>query len=137
MPVSATDNTPSSDRYVNRVSELWFGSKELIRNGQLRGIDRELAREMCARKYSCQKGVGLRMLVESKVDMKARVGASPDIADAAAILVELCRQRFGFGGMTVKAKNEKSNFEAKRNFNFQKLKLANTGRNFKTSTLFD
>jgi len=128
LPVSATDNTPSCERYVNRVSELWFSAKELIRNGQLKGIDRELAKEMCSRKYSTDKGTALRMRVESKVDMKGRVGASPDIADAAAILIELCRQRFGFGGMTVKAKNEQSTFESKRAYNFRKLGLANLGK---------
>jgi hypothetical protein len=84
LPVSATDNTPSCDRYVNRVSELWFGAKELIRNGQLKGIDKELAKEMCARKYSTDKGTALRMRVESKIDMKGRTGQSPDIADSAA-----------------------------------------------------
>jgi hypothetical protein len=135
LPVSATDNTPSCDRYVNRVSELWFGAKELIRNGQLKGIDKELAKEMCARKYSTDKGTALRMRVESKIDMKGRTGQSPDIADSAAILVELCRQRFGFGGMTVKAKQDRNTFEQRRLNNFRLLSHANVGRNLQKDRL--
>lgn len=72
MPVSATDSTPAYDRYSNRVSELWFSAKELLRNGQLKGIDKELAKEMCARKYTTEKGTSLRMKVEAKPDIKSR-----------------------------------------------------------------
>ena len=128
LPVSISDNTLSSDRYVNRVSELWFGAKELIRTGQFKGVDRELAKEMCARKYSTKKGTSLRMEVESKTDMKARTGASPDLADAAMILIELCRQRFGFGGMTVTMKKHETSVQVKRRIAFSRLSSANSGR---------
>lgn len=133
LPVSISDNTLSSDRYVNRVTELWFGAKELIRTGQLKGIDRELAKEMCSRKYSTQKGVGLRMVVESKTDMKARTGESPDLADSAMILIELCRQRFGFGGMTVQIKRNETNVQVKRKVTFGKLFNANMGKRLATN----
>jgi hypothetical protein len=128
LPVSITDATLSSDRYVNRVTELWFGAKELIRTNQLKGIDRELAKEMCSRKYATQKGVGLRMVVETKTDMKARTGESPDLADAAMILIELCRQRFGFGGMTVQQKRKATNIQLKQRLAFDRLSRANVGR---------
>lgn len=131
LPVSISDSTLSCDRYVNRVTEIWFGAKELIRTGQLKGIDRELAKEMCSRKYTTQKGVGLRMVVESKTDMKARTGESPDLADSAMILIELCRQRFGFGGMTVKIKRHETEVQVKRKNTFGKLFKANTGRNIR------
>jgi hypothetical protein len=131
LPVSISDPTLSSDRYVNRVSELWFGAKELIRTGQFKGVDRELAKEMCARKYSTKKGTSLRMEVESKTDMKARTGASPDLADAAMILIELCRQRFGFGGMTVTMKKHESSVQVKRRIAFSRLSSANSGRTIK------
>ena len=131
LPVSISDNTLSSDRYVNRVSELWFGAKELIRTGQFKGVDRELAKEMCARKYSTKKGTSLRMEVESKTDMKARTGASPDLADAAMILIELCRQRFGFGGMTVTMKKHETSVQVKRRIAFSRLSSANSGRTIK------
>lgn len=133
LPVSISDPALSCDRYTNRVSELWFGAKELIRTGQLKGIDRELAKEMCARKYSTKKGASIRMEVESKTDMKARTGASPDLADAAMILIELCRQRFGFGGMTVTMKRNETSVQVQRKVAFSRLFKANSGRSIKFS----
>jgi hypothetical protein len=40
--------------------------------------------------------------VEPKVDMKKRLGFSPDNGDTFAIMLDLCRNRFGFlaGGMS-------------------------------------
>ena len=92
-PVSLTDRTPSHERYANRVSELWWTGKELIRNKQLFGISRDLVREMTERQYTTEKGLSMRIRVETKSDMKVRIGKSPDISDAAFILIELCRTR--------------------------------------------
>ncbi len=95
-PVSASKRTPAKHLFFNRVSELWFCGKELIRCRQLKGITNEIAKQMCARQYDTVKGEhGLRMRAESKHDYKGRVGSSPDDADAFFILVELCRQRHG------------------------------------------
>jgi hypothetical protein len=135
LPVSISDVTLSCDRYVNRVTELWFGAKELIRTGQLKGIDRELAKEMCSRKYTTQKGVGLRMVVETKTDMKARTGESPDLADSAMILIELCRQRLGFGGMTPQQKRKETSIQVRQQRVFRKLFSANLGRSLKMDSL--
>ena len=96
-PVSATDRTPGCDRYANRMSEIWYQGQELLRSHQLRGISTDLAREMVGRKYET-RGTNVKIKVESKVDFKSRVGRSPDIADAAFILVDLCRSRHGFMG---------------------------------------
>lgn len=92
-PVSLTDRVPGHERYANRVSELWWTGKELIRNKQLFGISRELVREMTERQYTTEKGLSMRIRVETKSDMKARIGKSPDISDSAFILIELCRTR--------------------------------------------
>jgi len=96
-PVSATDKTPGNDRYANRMSEIWYQGQELLRSQQLRGIPTDLAREMVGRKYETS-GSNLKIKVESKIDYKSRIGKSPDIADAAFILVDLCRSRHGFMG---------------------------------------
>ena len=93
--VSLTDPTPGHERYANRVSELWWAGKELIRNKQLFGVSRDLVREMTERLYTTEKGLGMRIRVETKQDMKSRIGKSPDLSDAAFILVELCRSRLG------------------------------------------
>jgi hypothetical protein len=100
-PTSVSDPTPANSRYKNRVSELWFSGKELFRGGQLRGITGDTIREMTARTYITHKTTkndeGLLFEVEPKKDMKNRVGFSPDLADSLFILVELARERFGFG----------------------------------------
>lgn len=93
--LSAYDSTLASDKYCNRVTELWFGAKELLQNGQLRGVGVDLAREMTARNYETRKSGTMKVLVESKSDMKARTGKSPDIADAAFVMLEVIRERLG------------------------------------------
>lgn len=97
LPASLGNDLPANEVYTNRVSEIWYSAKELIRGHQLGGICPDLSKEMCARKYTTRKGNSMRIVVESKVDMKSRIGKSPDLADAAMMLVDLCRQRFGFG----------------------------------------
>jgi hypothetical protein len=97
LPASVSDPTPASERYANRVTEIWFGAKELMRTGQIKGVTSTLAREMCARTYTTKKGAHMRIMAEPKPDMKMRIGKSPDEADAALMLVSLCREKFGFG----------------------------------------
>jgi hypothetical protein len=93
--ISAYDPTLATEKYVNRVTELWFGAKEYMRNKQLRGIGPDLAVEMTSRNYETRKSGGMKLCVEPKTDMKARMGRSPDIADAAFVLLETVRERLG------------------------------------------
>jgi hypothetical protein len=96
--MSAIDEGPAKDRYTNRMSEIWHVGKELIRSGQLRNIGPDLAREMVGRTYETTKSGGVKIKVESKTDYRSRTGHSPDIADAAFVLIDLCRERFGLSG---------------------------------------
>lgn len=82
--------------YANRVTELWFVAKPYMRAGQIKGVTRQMAQEMTARKYETKKGKETQVVVEPKRDMKARVKRSPDESDAFFILLELARARFGF-----------------------------------------
>ena len=93
--VSVYDATKASEKYVNKVTELWFGAKEYLQNGQLRGICTDLAQEMTARNYEFRKAGSTKALVESKRDMKARTGKSPDIADAAFVMLDVIREKYG------------------------------------------
>jgi hypothetical protein len=95
LAVSLTDSTPGHDRYQNRVTEIWYSGKELLRQGQLKGISPALIAEMTIRMYGTT-GAKKLIYVEPKADMKLRTGKSPDLADAAMILIALCRERFGF-----------------------------------------
>jgi hypothetical protein len=97
-PVSTNDEMKSKEKYVNRVSELWFRGAELLRSNKLRGMSPDLCKELSTRKYSTQKGTTMKLQVESKVIYKARHGKSPDIADSAVVLVEVAYQRFHLKG---------------------------------------
>jgi hypothetical protein len=94
-PVSYNDFRHARDLYANRVSELWYVGLEFIRSKQLLGIRGDVAREMKSRRYELVKGSQARIKVESKSDMKMRIGFSPDIADALFIMLDLCRVRLG------------------------------------------
>lgn len=106
LPISVMSPVKGNEKFANRVTELWYVGVEYLRGQQLKGITAELARELCARKYSTMAGG--RLVVEPKRDMKSRMGRSPDLADAALLLVDLCRQRLGAlaGGKYAAAKSD-------------------------------
>jgi hypothetical protein len=91
---SASDTRPCSEVFTNKVSELWGIGVQFVRTGQIRGVTKDLAQEMTARLYTTE-GKG-RISVEPKRKMKARFGRSPDRADAAFGLLDLCRERLSF-----------------------------------------
>ena len=93
--VSQNSKLIGEELYVNRVSELWFVGKELMRTKQLFGINSDLAQEITSRNYDLVKGGTLRVKVESKPEFKARFGRSPDLADAAFLALDCARQRLG------------------------------------------
>lgn len=98
--VSTQNARTAREQYWNRVSELWYVGLEFLKRGQLKGIKPDQAREMKARRYETIKGAdGLRIRVESKKDMKLRLGFSPDVADAGFVLLDVARQNgFMAGG---------------------------------------
>ena len=100
LAVSRTSHIKANEVYGNRVSELWYVGREFLRAGQVRGVTLDLARELVARQYrTAERG---KIYVEPKRDMKTRFGRSPDIADAAFLMLDVCRQRTGaLAGTTV------------------------------------
>lgn len=95
--VSAHDATLASDKWKNRVTEIWCSLREYIRGGQIRGISPDLGIELTARKMVSKKsGAGLKQEVEPKPVMRSRTGKSPDIGDAALGILDLLRTRFKF-----------------------------------------
>ncbi|MGB0790266.1 MAG: hypothetical protein ACPGRT_02185 [Flavobacteriaceae bacterium] len=93
--VSANSQLTGAELYMNRVSELWFVGKELMRTRQVFGVKSDLAQEITARNYDMVKSGGLRMKIESKPEFKSRFGKSPDLADAAFLALDCARQRLG------------------------------------------
>lgn len=85
------------EHYSKFVSELWFSVRYTIEAEQLRGLLTDVMVEGCARVYEMVAGNKLEVEPKSdprkKEDLKRRLGKSPDLFDAVAILVEGARQR--------------------------------------------
>jgi hypothetical protein len=120
--VRANDQTMANSQFDRRVSELWWVGKEFMKYGQIRGITKDLARELKSRHYETAKGPeGLKICVEPKKDMRERLGFSPDQGDAWAVLVELCRQKLSAlaGGEHQGLRSGKEAFENELELNQQ------------------
>jgi len=92
-PISKDNPKPASEEYANRVTELWYSGKPLLRSGQLKGLKPDVIIEMSARTYHKRGG---KIAVEAKEDMKSRTnGKSPDRSDGLFLAVDVCRQRLG------------------------------------------
>lgn len=94
LDVSPSDTTKCCDKYVNKVTELWFTIRYVLH--QIRGLDKETCIELCSR-YFDRTGKPEKMVVETKKKMKERTrGKSPDLADCVAIGVQVFRHLGGF-----------------------------------------
>lgn len=94
LPMSDTDKTPCRERYHNKVTEIWFSMKWLMRSDIIKGLCPEVIDEMCKRKYSTSQNGDLKLKAEPKPDMKSRIGRSPDKSDAMMGVCQLVRQKF-------------------------------------------
>ena len=81
------------EHYVKFVTELWFSVRYTVEADQMRGMPDEVIEEFCMREWDRVKGDKIE--IETKKEMKERVGRSPDLADWASIIVEGAR-RLGF-----------------------------------------
>jgi hypothetical protein len=80
-PSSQADGRPAHEVYDNRVTELWFRCREFLEAGQLKGLGTETVKQFCSREYA---KLGRRYKLSTKPECKAKLGYSPDEADAAA-----------------------------------------------------
>lgn len=70
-------------RFANKRAEMYWGVKEWLEAGGALYDDAALKAELCAPTYEyVREGV---LQLESKDDIKARLGVSPDLADALAL----------------------------------------------------
>jgi len=88
----------ATEVYDRRVTELWMMMREFVIAGQIRGMDEVTLDQYCRREWE-QKGK--KVSLESKGIYKERngmgeEGGSPDEGDAAAYMLDLARERFGF-----------------------------------------
>ena len=94
LKFSVRDERKAREACKNRVTELWFNLAELIAYDQVRGLDIITVKELCRRRLS-SKDLKINW-IESKVEMKARTGESPDNADAAVTGIAFLRERLGW-----------------------------------------
>lgn len=104
MFISKSDKRRACDVYEDLVSELWYGGKPLIREGQLKGIDPDTIDEMCQRSYL--GGGKAKIKVEPKKFMKKRLHKSPDRSDAFFLMVHVARMRHGLSSMELAANHK-------------------------------
>lgn len=89
--VSANIPVKCCDYYSKFITELWFSVRLTIEAEQFRGMTEEVMLEGCQREW---KMVGANKTeVETKEEMKAKTGRSPDLFDALAIGIEGARRR--------------------------------------------
>lgn len=91
--VSLTDKRKGSDVYDRRVTEYWFSLYHGIYNQCIYGLDldehRDLVNELVSRRYTFKNK---KLSVETKRDMKSRLGKSPDAADSLTYFWEMARR---------------------------------------------
>jgi len=92
MPLSARNPAPGNTIYANRVTELWGRVYEYCKYQHVRGLAVSTIREFCSRQLTDKINP---MQLETKSDMRRRIGTSPDEADATAVLLTVVRERLG------------------------------------------
>lgn len=85
---SQNDMRPASAVYDRKVTELHCSVRELIENGQLKGLTAEQITEFCYRRV---EPVRAKLSIQSKEEARIDIGHSPDRSDAVAIVVEVAR----------------------------------------------
>lgn len=104
--VSSDIKVSCRDYYSKFVTELWFNVRLVIECFQMRGMNEDLVTEGSSREW---KMVGANKIeVETKEDMKKKIGRSPDLFDALAIGIYGATKRgFSIRRVTAKANNGK------------------------------
>lgn len=77
---------PLDNRYYNKRAEMWFEMAEWVKRGGALPRCNKLKKELTAPTYSFKNG---KMILESKDQIKDRLGFSPDRADGLALTFAL------------------------------------------------
>ncbi len=118
-PATADSTKTCKERFGTRRDEVWAIGMELVRGGQIRGLNRcpELLKQI---KDATFEEKNKKIYVEDKKSMKKRLGYSPDLADAFFIAVDVARQVLGMTPCNKIAK-PKAVPKANSEFNFERL----------------
>ena len=93
LPVSISNPELASKKYKNIVTWCYYTVKEYGERGQIKGLPRAAAEEMCKRRVGTKQQPHQ---LESKKEHKKRLGGrSPDSGDCCAMMAGLCRLKIG------------------------------------------
>lgn len=93
-PVSQEDERPSNEVFLNKRVEMYFRTRDALMAGQIKGIDKDTAAELCNLEELIEKADGTtrpRKTLQSKKDYKLKYQISPDLSDCAVGLCEVAR----------------------------------------------
>lgn len=105
-PVKKGDNETCDQLFDRFVSELWWMVRVFLEENMVGGLTEkfnQLREDLSAREYETAQDKKIR--VERKVEMKERLGRSPDAGDSFAMLIELIRRRGAVAGRNNPAAN--------------------------------
>lgn len=125
-PATSDDNRTCKERFGTRRDEIWAIGMELIRGGQIKGLNRcqELLKQI---KDATYEEKNKKIYVEDKKSMKKRLGYSPDLADAFFIALDVARQILGLTPCN-KVRKARPVTTAKPEFDFSNLEKKQQGR---------
>lgn len=89
-PVSNEDVRPAKDVFRNLRAQMYFRARDMLDSGQLKGLDKETATELCNITFDDQHA---KIVLISKADYKETYGNSPDYADTVAMAAEMAKRR--------------------------------------------
>lgn len=114
--------TLCKEHYVKRVTEYWFSVRYAVQADQLRGMTQETSEEFCQREWDRVKDDKIEL--ETKIDMKDRIGRSPDLADWAAGVLEMARRRgFQISKLANEPERQESALSALEELSRQRAKM--------------
>lgn len=94
------NNSPADPRkYYNKRAEMWGLMGEWLKNADIPKDDKALSKDLISVEYSYRGGDGHRLILETKEDLRKRLGRSPDRGDALALTfaypVNINKDKFG------------------------------------------
>ena len=92
--VSRKNDNKGFQEFVNRVAEIWTNFAMYARAGQICGMSSGAIREVTSRKKLVH-AASHKTTAEKKIDMKSRIGFSPDNADAKMLALLIVKDVLG------------------------------------------
>jgi len=90
--VSDKDKRTCREAYDRKVTELWMSVRVCVMSSVIRGfpVESDVMEQFSKRRYAMKKGN--KTAIETKGEMKLRLGRSPDDADSFVYLVEMAKR---------------------------------------------